>query len=346
MRHMEDLNNYIEFCNYKQGLQQVYLLYESTCILFRSNDLSFLNHVYDFRYVLNTRDDNISICGCVTVIIDKNMFPVRYDHDSYNESEPVPKSHPMYISGVTNTFFEYGDKIVHIYHYPNESINIFDKAHEDYFSIVSSIKDAIKFSIHGIKMIVSSINLRKNVYPMHSSAVAYDGKGYLFLGGSHSGKSTIYMNLVCKGLTPVNDDIVLWRSNEESIVLNSVPTIFRGRDHSNSSIVMTEEYTLKRKQFCNDYDIVTQSEYCANIKLDAIFVPEFGFDETSVSRISSIDVLKKIARACTALGFLEVTDDFHRNFNRLLRCDYYRLKMSNDYNDVCNHIMKVIKERI
>ena len=265
--------------------------------------------------------------------------------DTYDDNHPTSKTHPMYIEGVTNTFFEYGEKITHIFHYPNESINIFDKNQEEYFSLVSNTKDAIKFSVNGIKMIAGSINLKRKIYSMHSSAVSFQGKGYVFLGGSHSGKTSIYINLLCKGFLPINDDVVFWRVKDEAIVLSSLPTVFNLRNQKSSEIKMTDDY-IQLKNMAKEYSVFSKNNYITNVELDAVFVPEFGYEETVVSKISPKDVLKKIARACTSHSFLEVTDDFHKNFNQLLQCEFYSLKMSNDYNDVCSHIIEIIKERV
>ena len=79
------------------------------------------------------------------------------------------------------------------------------------------IHDCTKYSLNSVMMLMFAFSTeRKNTLMMHSSVVAKDGKGYLFLGKSGTGKSThsqLWINHV-GGCELVNDDNPVLRIEE------------------------------------------------------------------------------------------------------------------------------------
>jgi hypothetical protein len=64
--------------------------------------------------------------------------------------------------------------------------------------------------------------LRSNgVYALHANGIVKDGIGFLFVGGSGSGKSTAALSLIRQGWEFLSDDVTLLRSDAEKIEANA-----------------------------------------------------------------------------------------------------------------------------
>jgi hypothetical protein len=66
----------------------------------------------------------------------------------------------------------------------------------------------------------------RNTLPLHASAVAYQGRSYLFAGNSGAGKSTIVAALQKKGMLTLNDDLSpIMFENEEAVLKQGLTRI-------------------------------------------------------------------------------------------------------------------------
>lgn len=245
----------------------------------------------------------------------------------------------MYIENVTNTFFETDEHIVHIYHYPNEYVNLMKKTTDDFLAIVSNEIDASMQLIYGIKKIISYFNFGRGIYSLHCSAVKKDGKALIFLAGSYSGKTTLFLNLIHNGYEPINDDIVLWKYHDNKVYIKGIPILFNKRKDING-VTMSERYLHAERE--GDIQNVYSDNVFQETVVDTIFMPEHGHTDSTITNCEHID-LKKILRACSVHTDLVANEMFALSVNGLLECSYKKLRMSNDYNAVLNCITNAVK---
>ena len=336
----EKYKDYIIFTSIKQEIPVTYFKHNKLYIGIHTNKTEYLRYVCDARFLYKNCPED-KIIGNIFLYFDENMFAKRYDYQTYNDGEYVLKSHPMYIEGVNNTFFEIDGTEIHIYHYPREVVNIFHKKSLQFYSFISSKKDVIGEALFGIKKILSRYNYFNGVYSIHGAAVAEKGKGLLFLSGGHAGKSSLFINLIASKYMPLNDDIVFWTRIGTEIKLFACGTFPQIRKDAFKKVKQVDSIQhIDFNNLCSVSEFMSKISYNidTDVILSAIFIPEMGYDQTSIIEVTSEESLRKKLRACMAHGNYEVDEKFLENFKILINCPTYRLCMSNNYNDICKAI--------
>lgn len=328
-------NNYVVFLPNSVSLEKVYLKYENKYIEFSSNILDYLDDVYFSDYIFQRPEGDI--IGSIVLLIDKHIFPRRYDYERYDDCVFTPKTHPMYIKGVYNERIEFSNLKIHKLHYPNESLHIHNFSDNSFTSVVSNRIDAIKYSKFAIKQVLSRYLLQNNIYSLHASAVSKENKGYIFMSGSHQGKSTIYSNLLCNGFEPINDDIVFWNEYENCIELHRCPIVTQTRDHQANNLIMHKNYDKQYKPIFNPQN--------STIILDSVFWISKGWDSTSINTVVSEKYFKKALRSCGTHQAIPLDDNYLKSFKKLMSIPCYELRMSSDYNETCECFVSFLKTK-
>lgn len=202
-------------------------------------------------------------------------------------------------------------------------------------NIIASCFSLLKL-IYGIKKIISYFNSCRNIYSLHCSAVKKDGKAFVFLAGSYSGKTTLFLNLIHNGYEPINDDIAFWEYHDNNIYIKGIPILFSKRKDKNG-LIMSDGY-LRAERDENQKDIYSNNVFCESI-VDTVFIPEYGHVSSAIADFKSINI-KKLLRACSIHSDLVADERFVQSINGLLTCSFRKLEMSNDYNDIIKCIIE------
>lgn len=339
MDMFEKYKDYVIFTSLKNELSVSYFMYNGNYIAIYTNRPDKLGFAFEPRFLYGNCETD-KIIGQLVVFFDQNLFEKRYDFNSYNDGDFILKSHPMYIEGVSNSFFELCNYEVHIYHYPHEIVNINNKKSLDFFSFVGMDEDIVRELLYGIKKIISRYNHSKGIFSIHGAALRSNKKGYLFLSGSRAGKSTLFVNLIFDGFAPINDDIVFWaKNNNNEIIINGCATLPQLRENTFKKVVPVQtlrKYTIDNHDLRNEILSKYTEEYSEDSVLQAIFVPEFGYDKSSVNEISNADIFRTELRACMVHGNYEVDECFLDSIKRLNSLPTFKFCMSNNYDEVCH----------
>ncbi|WP_459501937.1 aldolase [Bacillus sp. C1] len=78
-----------------------------------------------------------------------------------------------------------------------------------------SDQDKIRLYILGTCM--GALLMQRKILPLHGSAIAIDGKVYIFIGRSGAGKSTLASALLSKGYQLLSDDVIAVSFSEDNI---------------------------------------------------------------------------------------------------------------------------------
>ena len=338
MNIFEKYKDYVIFSSIKKELSIVYFTYNENYVAIHTNRPEWLNWAFDSNFLCNNCK-NGNLIGKITIYFDENLFEKRYDYDTYADGEFVLKSHPMYVEGVTNSFFEIEDLEIHVFHYPRKIISINNKRSFEFSSFVCTKEDLIRESLYGIKKILSRYNHYKGVFSIHAAALSRNEKGYLFLSGSRVGKSTLFVNLFFDGFEPINDDIVFWSYKHGKIVIHGCATLPQLRKNTFDAIIphksMPTDNLLEYQSNFNYYSLYG-CKLNKRTPLDAIFIPQFGYAKSSIERIKNLDVFKKELRACIAHGNYEIDESFLEAIKSLNAVPTFKFCMSADYNEVCS----------
>lgn len=328
--------NNIVFLPAKSQFKIKYLRYGEVFIkvLYNMSD-EIVNNSYSKKYIYSDISNSEKIVGSITVLFDDNLYASRYDRSTYVEGEILTKSHPMYVENVSNVFFETDNEFIHIFHYPNEYVTIMKKDKNEFLSIVSNEQDATAQLLFAIKKLISRYNYCNNVYSLHCAAVRKNGKILLFLGGSYSGKTTLFLNLIFNGYEPINDDVAYWKFENGKVFVSGLPSCYNIRKRPDD-LIMSNGYLIHHTNF--DVDNYYSDNVFDFYEVNNIYISEFGYDKTEIVENVKID-RKRILRACAIHTDLYPTNDFLNAFNGLLSCEFKKLNMSSDYNEVMRCII-------
>lgn len=339
MNLFEKYKDYVVFTSLKKELHCLNFKYNDSYIAIYTNQPDKLKLVFDEKCLFQNCDVDVNnVIGKLVVYCEAHLFERRYDCDDYTDGKPVLKSHPMYVDGIINSFFEVGDLEIHIFHYPREIININNKKSFEFCSFVGTNEDVTRELLSGVKKIISRYNHLKGIFSIHGAGLGKEENGYLFLSGSRAGKSTLFVNLVSSGFTPINDDIVFWsKKNNNEIVISGCATLPQIRTGTFDSVVPVgslQNNDLQSPHFFREI-IKSNNNYNRSILLQAIFIPEIGHDKSSIRRINNTDVFRKELRACMVHGNYEIDECFLESIKVLNSIPTFKFCMSRDYNEVC-----------
>lgn len=347
MNIFEKYNDYVVFTSLKKDLSVFYFMYNGNYVAVHTNRPDKLEVAFDTRFLCQNCESD-KVIGNILVCFDEHLFEKRYDYDTYTDGEFVLKSHPMYIEGVANAFFEIGDLEIHVFHYPHEILNINNKRSLEFCSFVGTDEDIVREFLYGMKKILSRYNHSKGVFSIHGAALAKNKEGYLFLSGSRAGKSTLFVNLISSGFVPINDDIVFWsRNNHKEVVISGCATLPQLRKNTFDIIVPVQSmqhHNLHSSHLSNEILSEINDNYDKNAILQAIFIPEFGYDKSSINEINKTDIFKKELRACMVHGNYEIDEQFLEAIKTLNSLPTFKFCMSKNYNDVCQTLNHFLEE--
>ena len=127
---------------------------------------------------------------------------------------PHPKSEPISFYGLS--IFETGD-----YVYITDGLSTFQaqpQAGIGHVTLYRSCKESHLLSKHNL-FLVGLFHLLpyQNFYHLHAAGLVRDETGYLFIGESGSGKSSISLSLVRQGWHYLSDDALLIRSSVDGV---------------------------------------------------------------------------------------------------------------------------------
>jgi len=115
-------------------------------------------------------------------------------------------------------------------------------------------------------------------WPLHASAIAWDGVAVAFVGGSGAGKSTIAALCCLEGGQLLTDDLLVWRTDTDRILVEPGATELRIRGESllrGLDPIESARLTVDRRRAWTPEPVGKQTE------LTMIVVPSFGANTAS-----------------------------------------------------------------
>jgi len=108
--------------------------------------------------------------------------------------------------------------------------------------------------------VIGAIAHQRNLIPLHTSAISYDGKAILFGGNSGAGKSSIIAELNKRGFPIIGDDTILVNKDKEGNFFTY---------HGAPEIKLWQDLAKDMNHFGNDrYQILDKEKYRYNLKVD------------------------------------------------------------------------------
>ena len=176
-----NISDYIEFVSNKKNCRKLFFQYGDKYVScnFNFDKETIFSDAYLNRYIKQSCPEK-DIIANITIILDKYIYPESALYDSYDEQQFILKADPIYSEDKENYFLEINDCIIHIWHYPWESISITDKVKLEFTAIVNNEKDIVDMFQFGFKRLLARYNRYNSVYTLHASGVSVDDSAYVF----------------------------------------------------------------------------------------------------------------------------------------------------------------------
>jgi hypothetical protein len=196
---------------------------------------------------------------------------------------------------------------------------------------------AYLFSYHGI-------------FDLHGAALSNHGIGYLFLGDSNSGKSSIALSLVHQGWHYASDDSLLLKSNGKSVGVQSFRKSFyidpaaASKYPELDSLFLNEMNMEGCKRFL-DLDQMFPNQFQPSIVPKIlIFTNIISQKKSSIRLLSKGQALANLLKQSVSIFFNRQVVDEHLNVLKqlVLRSDCYQLLAGRDLYDEPREILKIL----
>ena len=242
-----------------------------------------------------------------------------------------------YLPDIKNRYIFLNECTVTELYYPSRCLLI-EKEKEAY--IISGNEKKLSYHARQVlKRFVRSIFHEQGFYSLHAAAIVEQGKAFLFPGKTHSGKSTILLNMSAVGFVPMNDDIVFLKKQANgAIQVESVPLLIQVRKNSDT-VLMPE---VKDFPFgITTIDPYTNTSCAMEAELSCVIFPTIVTETTLIQEIDQNIAKKLLFATFNAHGRIEISEEFAKLFYTLLSADMYSLEMGNNWNFLINWIHNV-----
>lgn len=190
----------------------------------------------------------------------------------------------------------------------------------------------------------------QGLFDLHGAALYNHELGYLFLGQSKSGKSSIALSLVCNGWRYASDDSLLIKSNGRDVEVLSFrkqffidPKIISKYPELNSKIT-TETNITGKKHFLN-LDAIYPERFQSSIFPSCLIFSEIVTDQkSSIQSISKGQAFTNLLRQSVSIFFNRQTITEHISVLKKLvnQCSCYQLLAGRDLYDNPDTILNIL----
>jgi hypothetical protein len=190
----------------------------------------------------------------------------------------------------------------------------------------------------------------RGVFDLHGAALDNREIGYLFLGGSNSGKSSIALSLVHQGWRYASDDSLLLKSNGNSVEVLSfrknfyVEPAVLSKYPKLDSHFSRENDTGGCKRFL-DLDQIYRNQFQPSIVPKIlIFSKIIPGKKSSLQSATKGQALSNLLKQSVSIFFNRQVVDEHLNVLKrlVLQTDCYQLLAGRDLYDEPNEILKIL----
>lgn len=309
-------------------------------IRFNIGSISLFTNIDNFENVVDYGTINSGECrtiGSITALFLPYLI-IGSNTDKDMDDEYLPKNNDLYVQGVENALYESDNYRVLTNYYSNHGIVYTNGT--DIFIVCSTLFALYDYIRMAIKQLLANAYKLVGKIAIHASAVEYKGRGYLFVAGSRSGKTTIFMNLINNGFLPLNDDLLFLSFEKDGVYILSEPMrpSIRIKSLKYISYIMPyNEYMLNGSScIYPDINSLCNVNHVHKVALDKILYPSLS-EVTSIR--PNIDAKRSISRLCKSLFMDKKTDSIDNLstiIERLINIDSYNLYCGGDMKYFCD----------
>lgn len=190
----------------------------------------------------------------------------------------------------------------------------------------------------------------QGLFDLHGAALAYHGIGYVFLGESGSGKSSMALNLVGQGWKYASDDSLLLKSNGKSVEILSFRKIFfvdpaAALNYPELDTLVFKIDNVSGSKSFLDLEKVYPNQFQASIVPKILIFSKITHDrKSSVQLLSKGQALANLLKQSASIFFNRQAISQHTQTlkNLIEQCNCYQLLAGRDLYDEPDKIIKIL----
>jgi hypothetical protein len=190
----------------------------------------------------------------------------------------------------------------------------------------------------------------QGLFDLHGAALSNHGTGYLFLGESHSGKSSIALNLVRLGWHYASDDSLLLKSNGNGVEVLSFRKVFYidpslASKYPEFDILVSNKDSAAGSKLFFDLEIVYPNQFQVSIVPKVLIFNKIVTDQKSTLQSQSKgQALANLLKQSISIFFNRQAVTQHSQILKTLinQCSCYQLFAGRDLYDEPDKILKIL----
>jgi len=190
----------------------------------------------------------------------------------------------------------------------------------------------------------------QGLFDLHGAALSNNGTGYVFLGDSNSGKSTMALSLVHQGWHYASDDSLLLKSNGKGVEVLSFRKIFyidpavASKYPELDTLISKKSNTAGSKRFI-DLEKVYPNQFQPSIVPKVLIFSKITPDQKSSIQLQSKgQALANLLKQSVSIFFNRQVVTQHTQIlkNLINQCSCYQLLAGKDLYDEPDKILKIL----
>lgn len=303
------------------------------------------------RYIAN---ENVIHCvpekciGEIIGLVDERLFS-DLGISRYPESGGyILKEQVAYSEKLENIYYQIHNRQIIINHIPHRSI-IDVSLENNKETLICPDGSTLHYLLpSAIKNVVSVLANKEGYLGLHCAAVEKNGFVYIIVGRGRSGKSTLYINLLEKGMNPLNDDLIFIHSDGTAINIKAIPLFAKFRLSSLPFVKSNIPFPEYDSSMTIEHEIYIDCENRYQVKnpmqgkIRAVIFPKINCLVNKI-KTTTFNEKKKIL-------FKEIitqqTTTVDTNLLNIYKCfkeiPFYEIELSEDIGKACNELLNIL----
>ncbi|PWL98730.1 MAG: hypothetical protein DBY04_03530 [Clostridiales bacterium] len=301
-----------------------------------------LSNYFQPRYIL---DDNEGLEGYIVAIQDSKLFSDLGISRFPEAGGFILKDSVGFSNDMGNKLYQIYNRQIIVNHIPFRSIIDFSLDNNSE-TVICPDKPTLQYLIpSAIRNVVNVCANKQGYMGIHCAAVEKNGCVYLIVGRGRSGKSTLYINLLEKGMNPLNDDLVFVLPEGEDIIVKSVPLFAKIRLSSLNYINSSIQFPAYDSSKTIEHEIYLDCEKRYGRvnpiqgKVKAIIFPEINSVDNRVTKVSFEQKKKELFREIISQQTTVIDNNLIELYKLFKKIPLYEAKITADVSNACEMLL-------
>lgn len=299
------------------------------------------------RYITDNNDNN-EVVGNIIAIQDSKLFSDLGISRFPESGGFISKESVGFSNEMKNSLYQIYNRQIIVNHIPFRSVIEFS-LDDNIETVICPDSPTLHYLIPSALRNVANVCANRCGYlGIHCAAVEKNGSVYLIVGRGRSGKSTLYVNLLEKGLNPMNDDLVFLFSEGDDIIVKSIPLFAKLRlssipyiETSNSFPPYDPSKTIEHEIYLDCEKRYDRANSLSG-KVKAIIFPKINNKHNRIRSVDFNQKKKDLFREIITQQTMVLNDNLIKLYGSLKKTPLYEVELSANISEACDMIFNEI----